>query len=179
VFFCRKQGLGGNPDTYSLFTYRQGKGWETTEIQLPASIVPALSSDPNGYTATTPPPYLLSSGNGCRLPVIDITNGIPASNDPTYFNPTTLTPSCAVFEFRKDGTLFPRNTAQDVVPTDPDLYDLNILKDYTPPNTPADIVLKQVGESSKRCFMDIDINTGRVRFRVVETEAQSTATQGG
>jgi hypothetical protein len=84
-----------------------------------------------------------------------------------------LTPKVPVFEFRKDGTLFPRNGAFDVIPSDPDLYDLNVIKDYTPPNTPADIVLKQLGESSKRCFIDIDINTGRVRFRVVETEQQA------
>ncbi len=41
--------------------------------------------------------------------------------------------------------------------------------------TPADIVLKQIGEPSKRCFIDIDLNTGRVRFRVVETSDGTTA----
>lgn len=108
---------------------------------------------------------------GCELQVVDITNGMIMSNDSNYFDPTTLTPKVPVYEFRKDGTILQRNGAQDVIPANPDLYDLNIpiANDFVAPTTRADIVLRQIGDPSKRCFMDVDINTGRVRFRVAET----------
>lgn len=172
IYFTKKAGTGGNPDTISLMSYRAGKGWETTEVQLPASILPIVDADPSPGISL---PGGTNAITGSQLPVIDVTAGMILSNDPAWFDPTTLTPAHgAVYEFRKDGTIQPRFGAQDQIPTNTDLYDVNVNIPYVAPSTKADIVLRQVGDPSKRCFMDVDINTGRVRFRVVETQQQDT-----
>jgi type II secretory pathway pseudopilin PulG len=176
LFFCHKDGVAG-PDNYSIFSYREGKGWETTEIQLPSGVVPVFDTDPG--------PWTINSHMGCGLKCLDITKNMVLATDSQYFIPGTLTPSASmpVFEFRKDGTILPKGGCNDIAPpsSGPDIYDLNVTIDYVAQGTLADIVLRQVGDSSKRCFLDVDINTGRVRFRVAETDPNyaSGQTQGG
>jgi prepilin-type N-terminal cleavage/methylation domain-containing protein len=189
LYFCRTAGMGGNPDTFSLCSYREGFGWETTMVQLPSTVVPLLTGQTSGYSWPASGTPTLAS---CNLPVLDITNGgLPPATAGwpgiAAFDGSQLTPtSGAVFEFRKDGTLNPKNGALDIPApasgTGSDIYDLNQPITYTnPTTTQADIVLLQVGETSKRCYIDIDVNTGRVRFRVLETDSSLApgATQGG
>jgi prepilin-type N-terminal cleavage/methylation domain-containing protein len=178
IFIGRVAGNAGTPDGYALAHYREGKGWDSTQIiKLPSSIEPVF--EPADENASD---RFIKPLRGCRLIVQDWTDGLPANTAPLgghplaeFMNPATLTPSagCSTFEFRKDGTIIPKN-AVDISPAmvlggSSDLYDVNAVFDSVPRTTPADMVLKQIGEPSRRCFVDVDVNTGRVRFRVSET----------
>jgi len=188
IFMGRHSGGGLNPDTYEMSHYREGKGWDSTQIlRLPTSIEPvfdvASDDDPGRYSKPL---------RGCHMVVQDWTDGLPSatlnsvvtaapSNTP-FMDSASLTPltGCVTFEFRKDGTIVTKNTV-DVTPYMPtgattDIYDVNSIFDSIPKTSPADIVLRQIGEPSKRCFIDIDVNTGRVRFRVSETQDGGTTT---
>jgi prepilin-type N-terminal cleavage/methylation domain-containing protein len=183
IFFGRiAGGAGGSADTYALAHFREGKGWDSTQVvKLPSSIVPEFSTQGNVATAL----------KGCNCYVQDWTDGLPANGvspvlcggQPQQFmDSTSLTPlaQCSTFEFRKDGTLATKGNAVDIPPAlvaggQTDIYDMNYPLNSLLSTTNADIVLKQIGEPSKRCFIDIDLNTGRVRFRVVETSDGTTA----
>jgi prepilin-type N-terminal cleavage/methylation domain-containing protein len=193
VFVGRIQGTAGNPDTYALANYREGKGWDSTQlIRLPSSILFVFAA-----SGSTPPTHDLANEDNylnplyyCNIRVQDWTNGLPSSNAPTVQvdatrNPATTIPfssglgdmtlqtSVAIYQFRKDGTIFPMNGASlPIPPPGRDIYDMNQVFDQIDPNTNADFILKQIGEPSRRCFVGVDINTGRVRFRVAETQAQ-------
>ncbi|MEZ0229600.1 MAG: Tfp pilus assembly protein FimT/FimU [Planctomycetota bacterium] len=188
IFFGRVSGGGSaSPDSYALAHYREGKGWDSTQIiKLPSSIEPVFEptdeNDPSRFTKPL---------RGCRLIVQDWTDGLPANTSPTgghaqaiFMEQTTLTPltNCSTFEFRKDGTIIPKN-AVDISPAmapgnTTDIYDVNAVFDSLAKTTPADMILRQIGEPSRRCFVDVDVNTGRVRFRVAET-TDSTGTTSG
>lgn len=186
IFIGCISGGGVNPDTYALAHYREGKGWDSTQIiKLPSTIIPVITGDVNG---TNPDLWKTTPILGCNIRIQDWTDGLPApalgSVPPggLPFMDTSMTPLAATstFEFRKDGTIVKKGTAVDVPPAlapggGTDIYDVNAVFDTLAKTTPADMVLRQVGEPSKRCFIDVDVNTGRVRFRVSET----TDTTGG
>jgi len=92
--------------------------------------------------------------------------------------------------FRRDGTVRINSPGgKDVKAfrvTGDSLYDRNVKHDESkldPTKITADITLRQIGEPLKRCYIDIDANTGRVRYRVVALNGYSgggsTTTTGG
>jgi prepilin-type N-terminal cleavage/methylation domain-containing protein len=185
IFFGRigQSGGGVGAEVYALAHYREGKGWDSTQIiKLPSSIVPVFQGDLDGMN---PDLWKTTPLADCKLRVQDWTDGLPA-NTATTVPPgaipfmdaasLTLANGCDTFEFRKDGTIALKGNAFDVPPAmipggSTDLYDANaVIPDAgIPKQTKADIVLRQIGSPEKRCFIDVDLNTGRVRFRVVET----------
>jgi hypothetical protein len=183
IFFGRIAGTAGQPDLYALAHYRAGKGWDSVQLtRLPSSIQPIFGApgEDDDYKKAV---------RGCNLFVQDWTNGLPAPDSATapvdvinnpgqtvdFMDPVKLVArtTCRVYQFRKDGTIAALNGAADIPAlTNPDIFDVNTNLDVINPNQPADMILKQIGEPSKRCFIDVDVNTGRVRFRVAETAAQ-------
>jgi len=181
IFIGRLAGSGGNPDTFALAHYREGKGWDSTQVlKLPSTIQPVFAGG-NPDDASQP---LL----GCGLRCQEWTDGLPPANALTAPAPGGATPAFSngnfglaagvpTFEFRKDGTILPIAPCIDI-PAQAymatDIYDVNVAIEFVPPppGTQADIILKQIGDASRRCFIDVDVNTGRVRFRVLETEKQ-------
>jgi type II secretory pathway pseudopilin PulG len=180
IFIGRINGGGVNPDTYALAHYREGKGWDSTQIiRLPSSIEPLYT----GAASDDDPARFAKPLRDCGMQVQDWTDGLPANTAASvgavsFMDGSTLTPlaNCTTFEFRKDGTIFCRNVidqtpAPNTLGGGTDIYDVNTPLPDTgiPKTTKADFVLRQIGEPSKRCFVDVDVNTGRVRFRVCET----------
>ena len=89
-------------------------------------------------------------------------------------------------EFRKDGTLrWSAGIGDDKQPPSQGaaagLFDLNVRLDSVPENTvdDVDLSLRESGDHgvNERCFVDVDRNTGRVRFRVVRTDLGGGGTQ--
>lgn len=187
IFIGRVAGGAGTPDSYALAHYREGKGWDSTQIiRLPSSIEPVFEP-----TDENDPTRFIKPIKGCRLIAQDWTDGLPANTAGTaghaaayFMDSATLTPltNCSTFEFRKDGTIIPKN-AVDISPAmapggGTDIYDANAVFDSLAKTTPADMILRQIGEPSRRCFVDVDVNTGRVRFRVAETTDGTGTTSG-
>lgn len=183
IFFGRIGGQAGQPDMFALAHYRAGKGWDSVQLtRLPSTIQPIFGAAAGEEDDFTKPM------RGCNLFVQDWTNGLPPADSATavldvnnpgktcdFMDPASLrvVKTCRVYQFRKDGTIAALNGAVDVPAlTNPDIFDVNTTLDVINPNQPADMILKQIGEPSKRCFVDVDVNTGRVRFRVAETQAQ-------
>ncbi len=195
VFIGHKAGTAAqDADVYGLKAYRKGKGWEAGEIILPSGVVPVFDDGPTTTSWNT------ASIWGCKMQVQDWSQGPPLatattdlSSRPFATASLTIGAGCKVFEFRKDGTVNLLNGVVDVPPLPvngvaTDIYDMqqtiswvNMGAGPPGPTAVADIVLRQIGDPSKRCFIDIDINTGRVRYRVAETIPQddSSTTSGG
>jgi prepilin-type N-terminal cleavage/methylation domain-containing protein len=185
IFFGHRLTSEGM-DTFGIRSYRQGKGWEPQEILLPMGIWPVFTSSSKNTQITTD--WNVSPIQGCMLRIQDWTNKMPLSTDPTSdpggipfaTGQYTISTACPTYEFLNDGTILPINGAVDVpAPTNPDIYDLNLLFNLINPSTPADIILRQDGEQSKMCFMDVDVNTGRVKYRVADTIAQDGSGNNG
>jgi prepilin-type N-terminal cleavage/methylation domain-containing protein len=184
IFMGHINGNGASGDIYALAHYRAGKGWDSTQIiKLPSSIQPLFNGDPLPPLPPTNSTDWTMGIQGCGLVLQDWTDGLPANNAPNCLPGTTsfmdqqaLTAlsGTTTFQFRKDGTISPYGpSAVDVPPAlapggQTDIYDVNAVFDSLSASTKADIILRQVGEPTKLCFCDIDMNTGRVRFRVTE-----------
>lgn len=195
VFIGRIRAPGGvGNDVYAFHVFRKGVGWEPgNPTILPSSVEPLF--DP----ATQ---QLL----GCHLKIQDWTEGLPPAQGGSWggntagvsdaasnpFQNLDVKNGTAYHQLRKDGTIAPKGACRgSTVPPDGALYDLNVLvapgafsettfRTSDSANKPfADIALRQVGETSKMCFISIDFNTGRVRFRVVEGENLAGSGTGG
>ncbi|HZV02293.1 MAG TPA: type II secretion system protein [Planctomycetota bacterium] len=207
IFMGVIRGGGTTPDIYALAHYREGQGWDTKQVvKLPSSIQPCYGTALG--TATEDAPMNVGTF-GCGFYVQDWTDGLPPNTtqtanlgaDPTRFKqyqfvtdpvglviiPASgpLSNQTPTWEFRKDGTLIARAPCVDVPPMpapggNSDVYDANAVFDsLNLGSVKADIVLKQLGEPLKRCLIDIDPNTGRVRFRVAETSNGGTFSAPG
>ena len=151
-------------------------------------------------TAASPNLVAGSPNSGCRIAVFD---GCPfPGNNPnvwisngtygTYFDttarrPITTSSNFGWLRFNRDGTVSfesgaggARDVPQARIAGD-SLYDLNnvypeaqLLEDQIL----ADITIRQIGEPKKRCYIDVDPNTGRVRYRVVQLNGYSGAAGG-
>lgn len=177
VFFRQE-----DPDTgqvlHGVRRYRERQGYEGDAQYLLPNV--EFEIDPNH----TPVP----AGAVGRLRVLGVPlfEGQPADNDATLFQgqrrPDTSDNGVGWVEFRKDGTINVENGAirgrQKNAPTSgpaAGLFDLNVLLDVVPDSTAneVDLNIREGGDFdvNKRCFIDIDPNTGRVRFRVVRVDA--------
>jgi prepilin-type N-terminal cleavage/methylation domain-containing protein len=186
MFFGHKPSPNGGNDVFAVRSYRLGKGWEPGEITLPVGVQPTFVNAISLVPPSTPNlPWNSNYICGCGLQVQDWTNGPPPAGAATaVFSPPlngsipfagpqmSIALGCPALEFHKDGTIGQINGAQTAPTPTPDIYDLNIPIFIINPATPADIVLQQLGEPSKRCFIAIDPNTGRAKFRVADTLAQ-------
>jgi len=174
IFIGKIPGVGGSPDSYALAHYREGKGWDSgTMVRLPSSIEFVLDPSGNGTAGTGPNQVAYSTTRDSKVRIPEWKEGLPSDTDPTFFdaNKIILT-AWPTYEFRKDGTIAVKGATTIPPLASPDLYDMNttIEPGQVNESTPTDFILKQGGEPEKRCFVDIDENTGRVRFRVFEAK---------
>jgi type II secretory pathway pseudopilin PulG len=149
-----------------------------------------------------------SPNSGCRVAIFDgcpfrgpavnpeatgenWINGTVYENffDKASMRPNTTNGSYGWLQFRRDGTIrFEGGTATSGARDIPaqriageSLYDLNQAfqeSSLVENQILADLTLRQKGENKKRCYVDIDSNTGRVRYRVVALNGYSGSAQG-
>jgi type II secretory pathway pseudopilin PulG len=161
---------------YGVVRYRERFGYEGDAHKL----LPHVEVD----MSTTYPANDLRAGLATGLNVT-VFNGIPPQNEPTYFQGILLRPNLAAagwIQFNRDGTI---SLAAPLNPNLPppgsaasSVFDLNNMLNTPVPDSTAtqvDLNLRETGNTSvdKRCFVDIDPNTGRLRFRVVQCAASS------
>lgn len=162
---------------YGVVRYRERFGYEGDAQRL----LPHVEVDMSG---PHPDPLIAGLATGLNVPVFE---GIPPQNYSTFFgasNALRPQPTAGIgwIQFNRDGTITldpplnpnlppPASTASSV-------FDLNnqlttAIPDST--TTQVDMNLRETGRTDvdKRCFIDVDPNTGRLRFRVVECVASS------
>jgi len=178
VFFTQTDEL--NQTVYGMRRYRDRFGYEgDLHLMLPNVKIDLDEANPG------PNPGIAYTGraNGLRVPIFE---GLPDEDDATLFSdkrPRVTDNNIGWIEFRKDGTLnYLSSELQDRPPptTGPaaNLFDLNMPIDSVPDSTAGqtDFNLREGGDFDvdNRCFVDVDPNTGRVRFRVVKCVAGTT-----
>lgn len=174
VFFRNTDELGNT--RYSAQRYRDRHGWEGEPFHL----LPATQFELENTTVTGSTAQASQRLRGLKVPVWDQR---PEQDDTILFGTSRRpqqTPGLGWIEFRKDGTINlpnPPLTNQNP-PTSgyaANMFDLNVNIEVT--ESQLDLLVDQVDMSiresgtntvNKRCFLDIDPNTGRVRFRVLE-----------
>ncbi len=121
---------------------------------------------------------------GLPIPVFD---GIPDEGNVSLFGaqrrPSQPAPGASWLwvEFQRDGTINTNN--MDNLATTEGFYDLNVPIEFTPADFDGlmtatakqfDICLRESGDHQvdKRCFMNLDPNTGRLRLRVHQVNAE-------
>lgn len=162
---------------YGVVRYRERFGYEGDAQRL----LPHVEVDMSGPHSD---PLIAGLATGLNVPVFE---GIPPQNYSTFFGASNaLRPQATAgigwIQFNRDGTITldpplnanlppPASTASSV-------FDLNNQLNTAIPDsttTQVDLNLRETGRTDvdKRCFIDVDPNTGRLRFRVVECVASS------
>lgn len=162
---------------YGVARYRERFGYEG-DAQL---LLPHVEVD---MTGTHPSPEVAGLATGLGVPVFE---GLPPQAGPFFGAgaPPVLRPDpsqCGWIQFNRDGTitLDPPLNANLPPPASAasSVFDLNNQLTTPVPDsttTQVDLNLRETGRTDvdKRCFVDIDPNTGRLRFRVVQCVASS------
>lgn len=187
---------------------RKGDGYTTDRFLFPASIAvqttPVNVQGLFGVVAETaqgnmPPGFTAGNADsGCRLAVFENVPKPQGWTDGTYatffefpamrIKDPTNTDYCQIY-YRRDGTavfqVSNNSQAGDVaayrVNGAASLYDRNESHsegDLVEGNITTDFTLRQNGEPKKRCYVDLDPNTGRVRYRVAALNGYSGAAGG-
>lgn len=160
---------------YGVIRYREGHDFEgKRQLLLPSvqfDMIPPYGSDDADL--------IVGRLRGIKLPVF---KGVPKSTDTSVFVDKKVVDALGWIEFRKDGTLGrlgnsgePKVCDEKLAPTvsGDSIFDLNVPFDAVNDNLAeqVDINIREesdVAEVDKRCFIDIDINTGRATFRVLK-----------
>lgn len=179
-----------NPSTgeqrWGVARYRERLGYEGG----PQYLLPNTQFDVEPLSTTTIPGTIARlRGLGCF-----VFDGLPDEKDATLFNGASRLPSTSQdpgwIVFRKDGTIdfsaLITNEEQPPSGVAADLFDLNASIEYnqtnfdlvvgtgplrTGANPPlVDLNIREAGDApaDKRCFIDIDRNTGRLNIRVIQ-----------
>ena len=167
VFFRSVDELG--QERLSAQRYRDRHGWEGE----PFNLLPGVQFETEAATVA-------GASQRIRALKVAIYDQKPAEDDPNLFQDRRPKKNSGLgwIEFRKDGTIDLMDaplTNQNQPTIAPNLFDLNVgvqLSELQLDNLvdQVDMSLREAGGHTvnKRCFVDIDPNTGRVRFRVVE-----------
>lgn len=167
IFFRDQDELG--QVRYSAQRYRDRHGWEGE----PFNLLPAVEIE---TTPAAAPPGTVARATQLGLPIF---GQRPAEDDPALFTDRRPIAGLGWIEFRKDGTInLQTPLANQLPPTGgpfANMFDLNVNIQVNETQldaqiTQVDMSLREAGggQVQKRCFIDIDPNTGRVRFRVIE-----------
>lgn len=188
LVFFRETEAGTGEQRFGMRRYRDKFGYEGdahyllpgTQFDLmTTSVSPALP------TPATPNTTCIGRIRGHRLPVFE---PLPAETDGTLFSSTRspITSGSIIWvEFKKDGTVVlvegsqPSTYEKSPTGAASTLFDINLpfevqqnVFDTLPDLT--DMNLRETGDAQnvdKRCFVDLDPNTGRVAIRVVQPVA--------
>lgn len=190
LVFFRETDAGTGEQRFGVRRYRDKFGYEgDVHLLLPGTqfdlmtgtVSPALPT--GGGTAWT----AIGRVRGLRVPVFE---PLPPETDITLFGTqrspvVTASPEILWIEFKKDGTVILNHANQHTAYERPPsgaaatLFDINTpfevqeaVFDTLPDLT--DLNLRETGDAQnvdKRCFMDLDPNTGRVAIRVVQPVA--------
>lgn len=186
LVFFREADPGTGEQRYGLRRYRDRFGYEgDSHFLLPGTQID-LFDESTGMPALPPvdsPTACIGRARGLFVPIFE---PAPSETDSKLFSLTRspiINGSIVWVEFRKDGTVVVTDGNYERPPTDAaaTLFDLNTpfevgqaafddLKKLT------DLNLRENSESQnvdKRCFIDLDVNTGRVSIRVVQPLSQS------
>lgn len=174
VFFKNTDDLG--QIRYSAQRYRDRHGWEGEPFHLlPATEFEIEPATVNGSA--------VQSSQRIRGLKIAVWDARPEQDDTILFGTSRRpqqTGAIGWVEFRKDGTInLPNPPLTNQNPPTAgyaaNMFDLNVNIEVT--EAQLDLLVDQVDLSlresggnqvNKRCFLDVDPNTGRVRFRVLE-----------
>jgi prepilin-type N-terminal cleavage/methylation domain-containing protein len=174
VFFREKDPRTGDLRD-GVRRYRERFGYEgESHYLLPGVLFDTMT----GATIPASPagaPPILGIMVGVQLPIWD---GLPDEVCGLYTNATVRVPVGAPWIlFKKDGTIDRGVLTTEEPPTSPadQLFDLNVPTDFDSSTFDAlaegvDFNIREAGSQQvdKRCFADIDCNTGRVAIRVVQ-----------
>lgn len=169
LLFFREMDPATQETKWGVQRYRKGFGYEGPPHLLLPNV--QFHIDASGGTGAGNMVGRLMASN---LPVFD---GIPAENS-GMFSATREVNMTGILRFRKDGTIGltgPGNDQWSSVSQPPDLFDLNIPTNLSVGafdllSSQVDFNLRETGdrEVDRRCFCDIDPNTGRLVIRVVQ-----------
>lgn len=178
VFFRQEDPARPGEYLYGMRRYRERVGYEGE----PQFLLPGTMFDMNTGTVAGLPTGVSAAGRAKALGVV-IFEGLPDQDNTDLFT-TGRRPDQDVgwIEFQRDGTIeFTGDVLQDSV-APPDVFDLNEVVELDETRFDAlpatvDLNLRETGthDVDKRCFIDIDPNTGRVSFRVLQVVATATA----
>lgn len=183
VFFREEDP--GRPGFYRWGTrrFRERVGYDSDPQYLLAGAQFELETG-TGTGASPPGHPIVGRLAGIPIPVFD---GIPEETNLALFGvqrrPTQPPPGSSWLwvEFRRDGTI--STNSMDNLPSTEGFYDLNAPILFTPTDFDGlmtatvkqfDICLRESGDHQvdKRCFMNLDPNTGRLRMRVHQINAE-------
>lgn len=176
IFFREEDPSRPGSFRWGMRRYREKVGYDG-EAQF---LLNGAQFDLDSGTTATPGTIgnwpLVGRMRGIPIPVF---NGLPDEKDPNVFplpgRPTRVgTPRW--LEFQRDGTIVTLD-GNDNTPIG-DLYDLNVTQQFDTATfdgmvnaaTEYDFNIREFGdqEVDKRCFVNIDLNTGRIQFRVLQ-----------
>lgn len=182
LIFFRDTDQATREVRYGMRRYRERFGYEgDAHLLLPSTqfdLMPSSGSISPTMPTPTAPTQCIGRIRGLRLPVFE---PLPNETDGQLFQerrPKTTDGSIVWLEFNKDGTVDLETTSGPFEVAPPaDLFDVNKpfevaqnVFDGLPGQ--VDMNLREVGDSAdnvdKRCFCDLDRNTGRLSIRVVQ-----------
>lgn len=175
LLFFREMDPATQETKWGVQRYRKGFGYEGPPHLLLPNVQFGLQA---GSGTTTGGPEIAGRLEGSGLPVF---SRVPPENDGALFDTSRREVKfTGVLKFLKDGTITivtPVGAAPmgwSLTPP-PDLFDLNIptnfaVGQFDALSTGVDFNLRETGdrEVDRRCFCDIDPNTGRLVIRVVQ-----------
>lgn len=182
IFFRQPDDSKPGEFQYGMRRYRERVGYEGEAHML----LPGTKFDWDTTTGTSANPLVVAPLKALPVPLFE---GLPGDTQAGVFSPgrTPAIPAGMIkwIEFLRDGTI--NLLGAGMLDTPPkiinsnSLFDLNVQfndLDETVFDTLRDDVDLSLREASgganvdKRCFIDIDKNTGRVRFRVLQVRDQ-------
>jgi prepilin-type N-terminal cleavage/methylation domain-containing protein len=181
LIFFRETDTATGEMRYGIRRYRDRFGYEgDAHLLLPSTqfdLMPASGSVIPALTGATAPTQCIGRIRGLRLPVYE---PLPNETDPVLFLNRQIQPggNNVWLEFKKDGTVRLNSTTEyEQAPTDARIFDINQTFEVTQQSSfdalpdQVDMNLREVSDADnvdKRCFMDLDPNTGRLTIRVIQ-----------
>lgn len=181
VFFRTEDPSRPGQFKFGIQRYRERVGYETE----PQYLLPGVAFELEG-SGTSGTPVSVTTPNVGRLMGLKcvVFDGLPDEGNTELFGPERRPKEnigVGWLVFRRDGTIKKTQPAKDTIPQTPNLMDLNLpielsqaafdqvagLSNDVPD---VDISIRESHERQvdKRCFLDVDMNTGRVNFRVLQ-----------
>ncbi len=168
-------------DVYQFRVFREGQGYDSkSSYSLPQGVELMM----NVTAATAAEGEVQGELLDSRVSVFR--GRPPDQTDGTFFSQPDLVPVVGTVGwvvFRRDGTvefLSPAINQNTIQVTGRSIYDLNEFFDVgeVPATLDSDFKLVQQGEINKMGYVDVTPNTGRVSFRVVNTDTGTVTVTG-
>jgi len=176
VFFRQEDAARPGEFRYGMRRFRERVGYEgEQQLILPGTM---FEMGDGSSTSPSPAPAELRIAGMAKTLQIPIFENLPAEDDANVFpNRRPNTRDVAWIEFLRDGTIKykggPNNPTDN--PPDPEVFDRNTVRDWAQDQfdglaDTVDLSIRESGdhEVDRRCLIDIDQNTGRLNFRVLQ-----------